>query len=203
MNIVIDVIFVLFMALMFYLGYRKGFLSKAWWLIDIALIVAVGLILAPTVASALAENTGLQATLEEAFASMLGEGSFIDLDAAQTASLVLNIIVWVALGIIIIILMAILKAVLKSLRKYAAFKIIDGIFGGLYSVIISLAVLVVLGALVGTFTDFAPIKSAYDLCGETYIFRYVFGANPFDEFLSEKFPLGSWLYDLIGSEGSN
>lgn len=200
MNIVIDVLFVLFMALMFYLGYRKGFLTKAWWLIDIALIVAVGLILAPTVSSALAENTGLLTSLESAFSSLLGDGSFIDLDAAQTADLVLNIIVWIALGILIIILMAILKAVLKSLRKYAAFKIVDGIFGGLYSVVISLAVLIVIGALAGTFTDFSPMKSAYDFCGETYIFRYVFGANPFDQFLSEHFPLGSWIYGLVGSE---
>ena len=200
MNIVIDVIFVLFMALMFYFGYRKGFLHKAWWLIDIALIVAVGLILAPTVASALEENTGLGTTLEEAISSMLGSAEFINLDAAQTADLALNIIVWIALGIIVIILMAILKAVLKSLRQYAAFKIIDGIFGGIYSVVISLAFLIVIGALVGTFTDFAPIKKAYDLCGETYIFRYIFGANPFDEFVAERFPVGSWIFDLVGSK---
>ena len=38
MNIVVDVIFVLFLALMFFFGFRRGFLTKAWWLLDIGLI---------------------------------------------------------------------------------------------------------------------------------------------------------------------
>ena len=34
---------------MFFFGYRKGFLTKAWWLLDIGLIVVFGLFLTPSI----------------------------------------------------------------------------------------------------------------------------------------------------------
>lgn len=191
MSIVIDVVLILFLALMFFFGYRKGFLSKAWWLIDIALIVAFGLLLTPTLSGAITDHTGLYNALCNGLRSAFGE------DAERTAALIIDIIVWVGIGIIVIILMAILKAVLKKLRQYAVFKVIDGIFGGIYGVIISFAVLFVIGALVGTFTNFAPIQRAQEFCADTYVFRYIFGANPLDGFLSEHFPLGTWIGNLF------
>ncbi len=197
MSIAIDVIFVLFMALMFFFGYRKGFLHKAWWLLDIAVIVLLGFFLTPTIKEALQSGTGIYTGLENAFKSMMGDGSVANYDASALAGLALEVIIWVALGILVIILMAILKCVLKSLTKYAFFGIINKILGGIYSLVIWFAVLMVLGVLAGTFTNFAPIKTAYDTCGETYIFKYIFGANPFQDFVNGKLPLGTWIGNLI------
>ena len=39
MKIAIDVIFILFLLVMAVVGYRKGFLDRAWWLMDIVIIV--------------------------------------------------------------------------------------------------------------------------------------------------------------------
>ncbi len=197
MSVAIDVIFVLFMAFMFFLGYRKGFLTKAWWLLDLAVIVLVGFFLTPTIKDALQNNTGLYNWLDSTFRSWMGDGSVANYNAAEVAGLVLEIIIWLGLGIIVCILMAILKAVLKSLTKYKFFGIIDKILGGVYALVIWLAVLMVLGVLIGTCTNFEPIKKAYDACGETYIFKYIFGANPFQEFVNSKIPIGTWIGNLI------
>ena len=61
MSIIIDIVFVLFLVLVFYLGYRKGFLTKAWWLVDLALIAIVGFLLSPTIFNAIKNNTGIPA----------------------------------------------------------------------------------------------------------------------------------------------
>lgn len=135
MSIAIDVIFVLFMALMFFFGYRKGFLHKAWWLLDIAVIVLLGFFLTPTIKEALQSGTGIYTGLENAFKSMMGDGSVANYDASALAELALEVIIWVVLGILVIILMAILKCVLKSLTKYAFFGIINKILGGIYSLV--------------------------------------------------------------------
>lgn len=197
MKIAIDVIFVLFLALMFYFGYKGGFLKKAWWLIDVALIVLLGFFLSPTIKQAFVDHTGVYTSLESAFRSLIGDGTFINLDAAETASLVLNIIIWIALGIIIIILMAILKHLLKKLRKYPCFGVIDGVLGGIYGVVITFAIFMLIGVIVGTFTVFAPISKAYEFCGDTYIFKYVFGGNPLQTFVNNHVPLGTWIKNLL------
>lgn len=44
MSIIVDIVLIIFLALMFLWGYKKGFLDRAWWLVDIALIVALGLL---------------------------------------------------------------------------------------------------------------------------------------------------------------
>ena len=51
-----------------------------------------------------------------------------------------------------------------------------------------------------TGVHFAPVSSAYDLCGQTHLFRYVFGANPFQETINAHFPLGSWIYEALQSK---
>ena len=105
MSIIVDIVLIIFLALMFLWGYKKGFLDRAWWLVDIALIVALGLLLVPTVSDALTVHTGLYGALKNAL-------SVMEEEAERTAALIVDIIVWVGIGIIVIILMAILKAVL-------------------------------------------------------------------------------------------
>ncbi|HJB92899.1 MAG TPA: CvpA family protein [Candidatus Borkfalkia stercoripullorum] len=194
MNIVIDVIFVLFLALMFFFGFRKGFLTKAWWLLDIGLIVIFGIFLTPSIKAAL--DGSLTPALENAFTSMV-ESSGMNLDPAEFAGIVTSVIIWIGIGIIVIIVMAIIKAVLRRVNKIKFFGFIDKLLGGVYAVAISLAVLVVLGALAGTFVNFDVMKNAADFCSQTYIFKYVFGANPFQQYADQYVPLGTWIAGLI------
>ncbi len=197
MAIVIDVVFVLLMALIFFFGFRKGFLTKGWWLLDLGLIVLFGIFVSPSIKQALAENTSILTKLESAFESLIGSGKIINMDAAGFASFVLYLIIWVVLGIIIIILMAILKHFLRKLNKYKPCNLIDKIFGGIYSVVIALIVFLAVGVVLGTFTNFSPIQKAYDLCGDSYVFKYIFGENPFQNFVNEKFPLGTWVGNVF------
>ena len=194
MNIVIDVIFVLFLALMFFFGFRKGFLTKAWWLLDIGLIVIFGIFLTPSIKAAL--DGSLTPALENAFTSMV-ESSGMNLDPAESAGIVTSVIIWIGIAIIVIIVMAIIKAVLRRVNKIKFFGFIDKLLGGVYAVAISLAVLVVLGALAGTFVNFDVMKNAADFCSQTYIFKYVFGANPFQQYADQYVPLGTWIAGLI------
>ena len=194
MNIVIDVIFVLFLALMFFFGFRKGFLTKAWWLLDIGLIVIFGIFLTPSIKAAL--DGSLTPALENAFTSMV-ESSGMNLDPAEFAGIVTSVIIWIGIAIIVIIVMAIIKAVLRRVNKIKFFGFIDKLLGGVYSVAMSLAVLVVLGALAGTFVNFDVMKNAADFCSQTYIFKYVFGANPFQQYADQYVPLGTWIAGLI------
>ena len=194
MNIVIDVIFVLFLALMFFFGFRKGFLTKAWWLLDIGLIVIFGIFLTPSIKAAL--DGSLTPALENAFTSMV-ESSGMNLDPAEFAGIVTSVIIWIGIAIIVIIIMAIIKAVLRRVSKIKFFGFIDKLLGGIYAVAISLAVLVALGALAGTFVNFEVMKNAADFCSETYIFKYVFGANPFQTYADQYIPLGTWIAGLI------
>ena len=194
MNFVIDVIFVLFLALMFFFGFRKGFLTKAWWLLDIGLIVIFGIFLTPSIKAAL--DGSLTPALENAFTSMV-ESSGMNLDPAEFAGIVTSVIIWIGIAIIVIIVMAIIKAVLRRVNKIKFFGFIDKLLGGVYAVAISLAVLVVLGALAGTFVNFDVMKNAADFCSQTYIFKYVFGANPFQQYADQYVPLGTWIAGLI------
>ena len=194
MNIVIDVIFVLFLALMFFFGFRKGFLTKAWWLLDIGLIVIFGIFLTPSIKAAL--DGSLTPALENAFTSMV-ESSGMNLDPAEFAGIVTSVIIWIGIAIVVIIVMAIIKAVLRRVNKIKFFGFIDKLLGGVYAVAISLAVLVVLGALAGTFVNFDVMKNAADFCSQTYIFKYVFGANPFQQYADQYVPLGTWIAGLI------
>lgn len=194
MNIVIDVIFVLFLALMFFFGFRKGFLTKAWWLLDIGLIVIFGIFLTPSIKAAL--DGSLTPALENAFTSMV-ESSGMNLDPAEFAGIVTSVIIWIGIAIIVIIIMAIIKAVLRRVSKIKFFGFIDKLLGGIYAVAISLAVLVALGALAGTFVNFEVMKNAADFCSETYIFKYVFGANPFQTYADQYIPLGTWIAGII------
>lgn len=196
MSIVADILFVLFMALMFFFGYRKGFLTKAWWLLDIGLIVVLGVFLAPTVKGMFSSN--LLPALENAFASLADSaGEVLNLNPEELADIVLSVIVWIGLGIIVVIVMAILKHFLRKLNRLKFFGLIDKIFGGVYSLAITLAVLMILGALLGTFVNFGPIEKAAEFCADSYVFKYVFGANPFQNFADKYVPLGTWIGDLV------
>lgn len=199
MNIVIDIVFVLFLLLMAFVGYKKGFLDRAWWVIDIVLIVFLGMNFVPKIAQALS-GTGLAASIENAIAGAVSGGSLFGKTAAELAALALDIIAWAGLAVAVLIVMAIFKAILKCVCKVQGFRVLDGILGAVYGIVMTLVILLVLGALAGTFTQFAPVSSAYDLCSQTALFKYVFGANPFQETVNSYFPLGTWIYGAFQSK---
>lgn len=197
MNIAVDVIFVLFLALMFYFGFRKGFLTKAWWLLDIGLIVVFGIFLTPSIQEAVGPS--ITPSLENAFAALQEKG--LNIDPASFAQIVTTILIWIGIGILVIIVMALLKLFLRKLVKWKFFNFIDKVFGGIYGVAIATAVLMAVGALVGTFVNFAPIQTAADFCNQTYVFKYVFGSNPFQTYADQYLPLGTWIAGLFPSSG--
>lgn len=194
MNIVIDIIFVIFILAVFGLSYRRGFLTKAWWLIDLALIIAFGIFLSPTILDAL-RGTALYNALYDSLASAV---DFIDIENVATmTNVIFTVGIWILLAIAVIIVMAIVKALLRRLTQYKFFKVIDGILGGVYSAALTVAILVLLGALLSTFNVFAPIANAEEFCSGTYVFKYVFGENLFRSQMEKYFNLGSWIYNLI------
>ena len=193
MYIVVDVLFGLFLALMFFVGFRRGFLTKAWWLLDIGLIVVFGLFLTPSIKQGIGPS--LTPALEGMFNSLKENG--LNIDPASLASVVTSIIIWVGIGIIVIIVMAIIKAVLRRINKMKFFNFIDKILGGIYDVAFALAILMILGALAGTFVNFEPMKNAAEFCNQTYLFKYIFGSNPFQSFADQYVPLGTWIAGLI------
>ena len=62
MKIAIDVIFILFLLVMAVAGYRKGFLDRAWWLMDIVIIVFLGVNCEPKLTQQLGD-AGLTAAI--------------------------------------------------------------------------------------------------------------------------------------------
>lgn len=194
MSIIIDIVFVLFLVLVFYLGYRKGFLTKAWWLVDLALIAIVGFLLSPTIFNAIKNNTGWYTGLADSLASFEDN---LNIQAEEIAEFIIRLGIWIVLGIAVIIVMAIVKWLLRKLSCYKAFEIIDKIFGGVYSVLITAAIFLVIGALVGTFDVFGPVAKASDFCADSYVFRYIFGANPFQNYFDAHLPLGTWLQNIL------
>lgn len=178
---------------MFFFGFRRGFLTKAWWLLDIGLIVVFGLFLTPSIKQGI--GPALTPALEGMFNSLKENG--LNIDPASLASVVTSIIIWVGIGIIVIIVMAIVKAVLRRINKMKFFNFIDKILGGIYDVAFALAILMVLGALAGTFVNFEPMKNAAEFCNQTYLFKYIFGSNPFQSFADQYVPLGTWVAGLI------
>ena len=198
MYIAIDVVFILFLALMFFFGYRRGFLTKAWWLLDIGLIVVFGLFLTPSIKQGIGPS--LTPALEGAFASLQESG--LNVDPASVADVVTSVIIWVGIGILVIIVMALVKLLFRRISKMKFFNIVDKILGGVYGVAISFAVLMVLGALAGTFVNFAPMQSAADFCNATYVFKYIFGSNPLQPFANEYLPLGAWIAKILPQGGA-
>ncbi len=178
---------------MFFFGFRRGFLTKAWWLLDIGLIVVFGLFLTPSIQEGIGPS--LTPALEGMFNSLKENG--LNIDPASLASVVTSIIIWVGIGIIVIIVMAIIKAVLRRINKMKFFNFIDKILGGIYDVAFALAILMILGALAGTFVNFEPMKNAAEFCNQTYLFKYIFGSNPFQSFADQYVPLGTWIAGLI------
>ena len=134
MSIIIDIVFVLFLVLVFYLGYRKGFLTKAWWLVDLALIAIVGFLLSSTIFNAIKNNTGWYTGLADSLASFEDN---LNIQAEEIAEFIIRLGIWIVLGIAVIIVMAIVKWLLRKLSCYKAFEIIDKILGGVYSVLIN------------------------------------------------------------------
>ena len=196
MNIVIDVVFVLFVALMFFFGYRKGFLTKAWWLVDLALIVVLGLLLTPTILSAL-RGTAMYTGLLNKFTALHDSGSLSVSSPSNLTDIMFGAAIWILLAIAVVIVMAIFKAVFRSISKYRFFRFLDKLFGGIYAAAITVAFLFAIGAVVSTFNEFATIQKALDYCSDTYVFKYIFGENPLLAKLESVFDIGGKIYGLI------
>ena len=74
---------------MFFFGFRRGFLTKAWWLLDIGLIVVFGLFLTPSIKQGI--GPALTPALEGMFNSLKENG--LNIDPASLASVVTSIII--------------------------------------------------------------------------------------------------------------
>ncbi len=196
MYIVIDVVFVLFVALMFFFGFRKGFMTKAWWLVDLALIVVLGILVAPTVLAGM-QGTALYASVLNKFTAWQTSGTLTISNPETITNVIFSIAIWILLALAVVIVMAILKAVFRGLYKYRAFRFIDKLFGGIYSAAFTVALLFAIGAVVGTFVDFQPIAKAADYCSHTYVFKYIFGENPLRGRMEESFNIGGWIYNAL------
>ncbi len=196
MYIVIDVVFVLFVALMFFFGFRKGFMTKAWWLVDLALIVVLGILVAPTVLAGM-QGTALYASVLNKFTAWQTSGTLTISNPETITNVIFSIAIWILLALAVVIVMAILKAVFRGLYKYRAFRFIDKLFGGIYSAAFTVALLFAIGAVVGTFVDFQPIAKAADFCSHTYVFKYIFGENPLQGRMEESFNIGGWIYNAL------
>ncbi len=190
MTIVIDVVFVIFLALVAVLSYRSGFFQRGWWLLDIAITILLGMRLIPII-NDIFTDAGLLEALQGALDSVVGEGKLIKMEAAEVATIVQTVLAWICLGIIVIILMAILKAILKNLRKFQWFRIVDGILGCVYSLVVTVAILLIVGAIAGMFTEVEVIGKAYDVCKQTSLFKYIFGENPLQEVVVAYWPIKS------------
>ena len=86
MTIVIDVVFVIFLALVAVLSYRSGFFQRGWWLLDIAITILLGMRLIPII-NDIFTDAGLLEALQGALDSVVGEGKLIKMEAAEVATI--------------------------------------------------------------------------------------------------------------------
>lgn len=195
MGVIIDVALCLVAILFFFLGYRKGFLKKAWWLVDIVVSILLFMALSPSVLNWITENTTWREGLINAFSSL--SETIPQLDAATIADFILKAGICIALELIVIIVMLIVKFILKKLITIKFFEILDKLFGGIYSVVVFILVLLVLGGVLGTFVEFAPVQKLNDVFVTSSMAKYLFGQNPLQAVFDKYFPLGVWIKNLI------
>lgn len=193
MFVIADILFLAFVALTTFLGVRRGFLTKGWWLLDLGLIVAFALLFTPSVLQEAAE-TSLYASLLNKISPIAQR---LKLNAETVVRALFGTAFCILLSIAVIVVMAILKGVLRIFLRYKWFRILDKVFGGIYSAVITVAILMALGALAGTFVCFAPVAKAHDFCSDCFVFGYVFGKNPFQAQMEASFNLGQWIFDLL------
>lgn len=195
MSVVIDIALCLFAVLFFFFGYRKGFIKKAWWLVDLVVIVLLFIAISPSVLKWIETETGWKTSLVEWIGSLAGNIEQIKPEAIS--DFILKAGICLVLGIIVIIVMLIIKCLLKKLIRLKVFEIIDKILGGVYGAAVFALVLMVIGAILGTFVNFAPIQNLSNIFTETYMAKYLFGENLLQGFFDKYLPLGTWIAGLI------
>lgn len=193
MFVIADILFVAFVALMTFLGVRKGFLTKAWWLLDLALIVILAVFFMSPVLEKMSA-TSLYASLISKLTPIVEK---VKLSPDTVVRAIFGTGFCILLGIGVIVVMAIVKLLLRLLLRYKWFRIVDKVFGGIYSACITVAVLMALGVVAGTFACFAPVGKAYDFCSDSYVFGYIFGKNPFQAQMNANCNIGQWIFNLI------
>ena len=195
MSIIIDVILCLLAVLVFFLGYRKGFLQKAWWLVDLVVIILLFMMLSPTILKWIEANTAWKNSLVDWIGSFTG--SVPQIQPESVAYFILKAGICLALGIVVVIIMLIVKFLLKKLITLKVFEIIDKILGGVYSVAVMTLILLVIGGVLGTFVNFAPIQSLSDTFSQTYMTKYLFGENLLQGFFDKYLPFGTWIAGIV------
>lgn len=195
MQIVIDIVLCVLAVLFFFVGYHKGFLKKAWWLVDLAVIVLLFTLLSPTILKVITEKTDIRTTLINTFGGI--SESIPQLSAEAITDFILNVGICLVLGVAVIIVMAILKLIIKLFIKISFFRFIDKILGGVFVVVLFIVILLVIGALFGTFTTFAPIKSVVDMFSESAMGKFFVGSNPLQGIVDKYVPLGTWIAGLV------
>ena len=183
MSIIIDVILCLLAVLVFFLGYRKGFLQKAWWLVDLVVIILLFMMLSPTILKWIEANTAWKNSLVDWIGSFTG--SVPQIQPESVAYFILKAGICLALGIVVVIIMLIVKFLLKKLITLKVFEIIDKSLGGVYSVAVM------------TFVNFAPIQSLSDTFSQTYMAKYLFGENLLQGFFDKYLPFGTWIAGIV------
>ena len=93
--------------------------------------------------------------------------------------------------------MLIVKFLMKKLITLKVFEIIDKILGGVYSVAVMTLILLVIGGVLGTFVNFAPIQSLSDTLSQTYMAKYLFGENLLQGFFDKYLPFGTWIAGIV------
>ena len=175
MYIIIDVVFCLLAVLFFYLGFRKGFLKEVGWLVNIAVIVLLFAILSPSVCKWLLTGTDLRSALVSAF-----EG-IPQINAEWLAECIIKLGACIVLAIIEIVVIRILRHFIRKLVQLKAVKIIDKMLGGLFSLVVAIAILMVIGGILGVFIDSAPFSKLADLFTKTSLAKYIYGCNPLQD----------------------
>lgn len=195
MGILIDIVLCLLAVLFFFLGYRKGFLRKAWWLVDLVVIVLLFAMLSPSILQWIEGNTGWKTALVNWLSKLAEKVDKINPEAIS--DFILKAGICLVLGIIVIIVMLVIKLLLKKLIGLKFFEIVDKIMGGIYNIAVVTLILMVIGGVVGTFVNYAPIQKASEFFADTYMAKYIFGENLLQGFFDKYFPLGTWIADLL------
>ena len=55
----------------------------------------------------------------------------------------------------------------------------------------------VIGGVLGTFVNFAPIQSLSDTFSQTYMAKYLFGENLLQGFFDKYLPFGTWIAGIV------
>lgn len=195
MGIVFDIALCLLAVLFFFLGFRKGFLKKAWWLIDLVVVVLLFLLLSPSILKWITEKTSWRSGLVEAIGSLAEKVPQINPETVT--DFILKAGICLALGIIVVVVMIFVKFILKKLITLKFFEILDKILGGVYQIAVVTLILLLIGGVLGTFVNFAPIQKLADMFSTSSMAKYIFGHNPLQGIFDKYIPFGTWIAGLI------